>query len=454
MYQDLKYTDIQFDQKHILGQLARFVAQRKNIVQAEYDKYAVKSKAKRDAHSQYIIFLDGLIEKLVGPGYCAGLTVLWLFGVSLDEQKSTDTRERDDAERFFATLAKISTWDGKSLLSEELQKEFDVFLQKIEFYQNSNQYNPGYAQVDTIAQLEGVGADKKLTKFTKDRHIVGAFTLENFKHILGETIAEGRTIQIGSRNHVTGCYKAPGSQNILFYNPSSPSIVDATVGIDQALLAEKVFTAFAFKHDKPSPLSIVASTPHSKPALPFQKSIKEVLDGTTIVNGGGDPFYEDGHTGLTMAAARDNIECSEYYLERKFDQDTPTVDGLTALSFISAREQKFMKNTAHIFADEKMKGTQQMASLTAMADKHKKLKQLFYTPEREAYQKSITFRRKYWSWLMLALASHHVAENFSILSSSAASVYATVSRFSFFSTPALPADAAADQDDELIFSAF
>ena len=187
---------------------------------------------------------EALIKKL-NDGYCSGITSLWLYAKWLALQPNPGNIPRDDLEWFKNTMTLISSWDGIRALMPEEKEEFDRFTSLIEFFQHIPEYLK-YGQGNMHLMVE----DTRGRKPSMDYSIVSLFTKTQLEALLNEIVHEDHMIHINSNDHALGVFKHDGKYGFFDAN-RGPRTCNSI-----AELVDKIFNAYRFDAERPSPLSL------------------------------------------------------------------------------------------------------------------------------------------------------------------------------------------------------
>lgn len=322
------------DDKHVPG-----------YISLDVDQSSIKSKIRKYLQLNN---RDADFVKKFEDGYCSGISTLWAFTKWLQTQPETG-KMRDDYNWFKATVESIVKWDetkeslgapqGPSLLAQN----FEQFIAKIEYFQNTDYYvsiapgdlskkileRPRVNKSDTVNLNESVlsysitnkDTDLKEVKNIEQEYSIAAlFTLRQLKQLLNtpEIIQEHKLIKISSHNHAVALFK-DGSK-YWYFDPNNPKGEIETSSSDE--IAELIFASNGFNDLLPSPLGLRMFYFDNKSTYPDVKTVLSTIKPEIRSTKG----YADECSGLCMAAQINSLDSLQYYLTMNDQADLNTKD--------------------------------------------------------------------------------------------------------------------------------
>lgn len=319
---------------------------------------------------------DQAFIKKFDIGYCNGISALWVFTKWLQTQDKTDTKllqtqnenenenenEPDDYTWFQSTVKSIVEWDEteQSLQSDnkpsKLALNFEQFIAKIEFFQNTNDYLfVGQGDLDrridkqTVVASDSINAvegdpeesilsyyttiNSKVTNIDKEYAIAALFTMKQLEQLLSTPgiIQDHKLIMISSFDHMTALFK--DKDNYFYFDPNSPIGEIKLSSISR--IAQLIFRWQGFNESRPTPFGFTMFCFGEKAKYPDVKQVLSVIKPESKAT----KKYANGVSGLQIASKINSLDSVQYYLDlnKKINIDEKDDNGITALMFAAMR---------------------------------------------------------------------------------------------------------------------
>lgn len=255
---------------------------------------------------------DDFIDQF-DEGYCHGIAVLWAYSKWLQTQPKVITQDeqeiaRDDNDWFNYVVKLLSSWNGKSELTEQECLEINRFISYIQYFQSINYIFTNIYQGDLVKSLK----DTQNRNLKPEYSIAALFTLAQLKQLLNEKdfIKPGKIILISSCDHATTLFK----ENEIYYYFDPNCKTGEVEMLDPDELAGCIFRANGFRDDKPSPLGLKIFT--------FDK-VDENYTPQGIILAKIKPYLgtieeelDKEYSGLKQAINIDSLESVRFFLEQ------------------------------------------------------------------------------------------------------------------------------------------